>query len=157
MARDFDDEEPRLDLLGDPWTPPRDPRGRKRHKRSAQVAEKIGFLRAAGLTGEQIATRTGLSEPTLRKYYLRELTDGATLARAVLLEAIVEKALGGNVAAAKVMLAEFAKGSAAVPIAPRKGAEPKPDRVEQLGKKAALERDAQTAHKGTEWGDLLKH
>lgn len=109
------------------------------------------------MTGEQIATRTGLSEPTLRKYYLRELTDGATLARAVLLEAIVEKALAGNVAAAKVMLSEFAKGSAAVPIAPRRAAEPKAERVEPLGKKASLDRDAQTAHRGTGWGDLLKH
>ncbi len=157
MARKSAAAEPYLDLLGDPWSEPRDPRGRKSHKRDRQVAEKIGLLRGAGLTAEQISIRVGLSEPTLRKYYLRELTEGATLARAVMLEKLSEKAMGGNVAAAKAMLAEFAKGSAAVPIAARRAVEPRPARAEQLGKKAALERDAQTAHKGTGWGDLLKH
>lgn len=101
--------------------------------------------------------RVNLSEPTLRKYYLRELTDGATLARAVILEAMAKQALGGNVAAGKAMLAEFAKGSAAVPITARRASEPKPERTEPLGKKASLDRDAQTAHRGTGWGDLLKH
>lgn len=100
------------DLLGDPWSEPRDARGRKRHKRIAQVAEKVAVLRASGLTVEKIALRIGLSEPTLRKYYLRELEDGPAFAQAVLNEAMWAKALAGNVGAARYIREEFGKGDA---------------------------------------------
>jgi DNA-binding CsgD family transcriptional regulator len=136
------------DLFGDPWTPPRDPRGRKRHRRLAQVAEKVAVLRATGLTVEQIARRMGLSEPTLRKYYLRELDQGNDLARAVLDEAIWKKAMAGSVGAQRLMREILGKGAAAVPVTkPKTGA---------LGKKALAVRDAATAHEGTAWGDLLQ-
>lgn len=100
------------DLLGDPWSEPRDARGRKRHKRIAQIAEKVAVLRASGLTVEKIALRVGLSEPTLRKYYLRELEDGPAFAQAVLNEAMWAKALAGNVGAARYIREEFGKGDA---------------------------------------------
>lgn len=101
-----------VDLLGDPWTPPRDPRGRKRHKRSAQIAENVALHKASGLTVEQIAARLGISEPTLRKYYFRELEDGAALAQAVLNEAMWSKALAGNVGAARFMREAMTRGEA---------------------------------------------
>lgn len=100
------------DLLGDPWAEPRDARGRKRHKRIPQVAESVAVLRASGLTVEKIALRIGLSEPTLRKYYFRELEDGPTFAQAVLNEAMWAKALAGNVGAARYIREEFGKGEA---------------------------------------------
>lgn len=142
---------PPKDLLGDPWTELKDPRGRKRHKRSPQVAERVAFLRASDMAVEDIAARIGLSEPTLRKYYFRELTAGPALAKAVLLEAMWDKAKAGNVSAANFVRAEFEKGDTAVPVArqPREKAEP------PLGKKAQADVDAKTAHEGTEWGSLL--
>ncbi len=102
-----------VDLFGDPWTPPKDPRGRKRHKRSSQLAEKIAVLRAQGATQEEIADAVGHSVPTLTKYYLRELEEGPALAKAVLVQALWSKAVdGGNVSAMKAMLAQFDKGDA---------------------------------------------
>lgn len=140
-----------VDLLGDPWSELPDPRGRKRHKRTVQVAEKVAVLRGSGLTPPQIAARVALSEPTLRKYYFRELEEGAVLAQAVLTEAMWDKARSGNVGAAKYIRDAFAKGQAAIPVA-KKPASPKP---EKLGKKAAAGADARTAHEGTGWGELL--
>lgn len=156
MAEDSD--EP-TDLFGNPWEEPRDPRGRKAHQRSPEVAEKIAVLRAAGLTVEQIAARSHMSEPTLRKYYLRELVDGSTLAQAALDEVIWAKAMQGNVPAAKFMRDRFAKGEAAVPVAASdaRRADPEPAADEEpTGKKAAADKAALTAHEGTEWGEVLK-
>ncbi|MNU34510.1 hypothetical protein D3C71_230930 [compost metagenome] len=98
------------DLWGDPWTPPKDRRGRKSHRWLKQVAENVAVLKASGLTVELIASRIGLSEPTLRKYYFRELDEGAGLAQAVLNEAMWKKALAGNVGAARYIREEFGKG-----------------------------------------------
>lgn len=107
-----DENEGLKDLWGNPWTPEPDPRGRKRHKRTPQVAEQVALLKASGLTTEQIAARLVLSEPTLRKYYLRELDGGAAMAQAVLAEAMWKKALGGNVGAARFIQETFKKGEA---------------------------------------------
>lgn len=146
-----DENAPATDLLGDPWTEARDPRGRKRHKRLPQIAEKIALLRASDMSVEDIAARIGISEPTLRKYYFRELTAGPALAKALIVEAMYEKAKGGNVSAARFIREEFSKGETAVPLK-REPAAPKP---EPIGKKAQADLDAETAHEDTGWGSLL--
>ncbi|MDB5458139.1 MAG: hypothetical protein JWP92_3724 [Caulobacter sp.] len=102
------------DLFGDPWTAPRDPRGRKRHKRLPQIAEKVAVLRATGATEEEIALRVGLCDKTLRKYYFRELTEGPALARAMVDEVMYRKAMGGNVSAARYIKERFEKGDASL-------------------------------------------
>jgi len=120
-----------LDLLGDPWTELKDPRGRKRHKRSPEVAEKVAVLKASGIATVDIALRVGLSEPTLRQYYFRELQNGAALAQAVLNESMWEKAKAGVVGAARYLREEFEKGQIeriATPVTPVKEA--------AMGKKA---------------------
>ncbi len=109
-----DENDGLVDLWGDPWTPEPDPRGRKRHRRAPQVAEQVAVLRAAGLTVEEVATRLVLSEPTLRKYYFRELDGGAKMAQAVLTEAMWKKAKEGNVSAARFIRESF--GSLQVPL-----------------------------------------
>lgn len=139
-----DENAAATDLLGDPWTPPRDPRGRRRHKRIPQVAENVALLRASGLSVEAIAQRIGLSEPTLRKYYFRELDDGPALARAVLAEAMWAKAKAGNVSAARYIREEFCGGEtkdAANRVRRRAESEATP-----IGKKA--ERQAAAARVG---------
>lgn len=145
-----DQNGPPVDLLGDPWSPPRDPRGRKSHRRTPQLAEKVAVLRAVGNTPAQIALRIGLSEPTLRKYYLRELEQGGDLALAVLDEVIWKKAMSGSVSAARLMKEALTKGAAATPIAKA----PKPPK---LGKKASAMLEARTAQAGSDWADLLPH
>lgn len=141
------------DLFGDPWTPPRDPRGRKSHRRMPQVAEKVAVLRAMGKTVEQIALRIGLSEPTLRKYYFRELEHGHALVESVLDEAIWGRAMAGVVGAQRLAKEMLAKGGAAVPVA--KTPRPGTSKAEPLGKKAQAAVDAKTAHEGTSWGEVL--
>lgn len=107
------------------------------------------------MTIDEIVVRVGLSEPTLRHYYLPELKYGARKAKARFIKALFEKAESGNVAAIKLALQVIEKGEAAVPVSSgarqaKEPAEPK------LGKKAAADADAQVAHKGTEWGSLLQ-
>ena len=98
------------DLFGDPWTPPRDPRGRKRHRPSPQGREIVAQLKAGGASEEEIALQLGLSAPTLKKYYFRELEHGVSLARNEVLRMLYAKAKGGNVTAMRAYLAETAKG-----------------------------------------------
>jgi hypothetical protein len=112
-------------------------------------------LRSTDMAIEAIAAQVGLSEPTLRKYYLRELEKGPDLARGRVIEAMYAKAIGGNVTAQRAYLQLTEKGQGIPPPArTRKPAEPKP---EALGKKAAAELEAITAHEGTGWGEILKH
>lgn len=147
-----------VDLFGDPWGEARGRGGRKRHRRLPQVAEKIGVMRATGATVEDVAAALGLSEPTLRKYYFRELSEGAQIARRVLVEAMWKKALEGNVSAAKFIRDEFPKGDAEAfvnasrPAARQTGATPL---ATPTGKKEAAQLAAQTAGQGTDWGDDL--
>ncbi|MEM9964998.1 MAG: hypothetical protein AAGC58_06595, partial [Asticcacaulis sp.] len=120
----------------------KDARGRKRHKRSSQVAEKIAILRSSGFTVEQIAARLMISEPTLRKYYFRELTEGPELAKAVLIETMWKKALTGNVGAAKFIESQMEQGTAGR-IA-RDDEKPEPQvKAPVIGKKEQAQRDAE--------------
>lgn len=137
-----------VDLLGDPWTEARDPRGRKRHKRSKEVAETVAVLRASGATVEEIAARTVLDEKTLRKYYSRELDKGPALARDVLVEKLWAKAMEGNVSAAKVVLGLLGRGEAqaAKEALDRRGhpaTAERQSRPEKLGKKEEAQQAAE--------------
>jgi hypothetical protein len=148
MAEKTADGGPATDLLGDPWTPPRDPRGRKRHKRLPQIAEKIAVLRATGATKEAVAASVGLSVPTLEKYYFRELDDGPALAQAQLDRVMWKKAMDGNVSAAKYVRDRFKDGDASLASARARSRAMTPEApvghdqpAAKLGKKA--ERQAQ--------------
>lgn len=147
------DDSGATDLFGDPWVEARGRGGRKRHRRLPQVAEKVGVLRAAGVTVEAIAGRLGLSEPTLRKYYFRELRSGGQIARQVLIEAMWKKAVAGNVSAANFIRQELARGDAEAFVTSSRPAQaPRPT---PTGKKEAAQLAATTAGQGTDWGDDL--
>ena len=143
-----------VDLFGDPWGEARGRGGRKRHRRLPQVAEKIGVMRATGATVEDVAAALGLSEPTLRKYYFRELSEGAQIARRVLVEAMWKKAIEGNVSAAKFIRDEFPKGDAEAFVNASRPGQAAP-LATPTGKKEAAQLAAQTAGQGTDWGDDL--
>jgi hypothetical protein len=140
-----DDAGDQIDLLGDPLREARDPRGRKKLKVSNELRDKVSILRAAGMEREEIADAIGCSERTLRTYFLPELNEGKSVKRAAVIEALYAAAMTGSVSAAKAFLALGAKADAIPPA-------PKP---EKLGKKEALLKASQTAHQGSEWGELL--
>jgi hypothetical protein len=129
-----------VDLFGDPWTPPRDPRGRKSHKPTPQGREIVASLVAAGADEADIALQLGLCGKTLRKYYFRELDHGVSLARNEMLRKLYEKGIAGNVAAMKAYLAETAKGEAVKAM--QAGPTPQPSRTAPLGKKEQQQADA---------------
>jgi hypothetical protein len=92
---------------------------------------------------EAIATQVGLSEPTLRKYYLRELERGPDLARGRVLEQMYSKAMAGNVTAQRAFLQLTETGLATVAagkIDQRGAPEPRPER---LGKKEERQQAAE--------------
>jgi uncharacterized protein Usg len=151
-----EENEPVVDLFGNIWEPPAETRGRKAHRRDPELAEKIVLLRATGSTQEEIERRVPLSVKTLRKYYSRELAGAPDLARAALVQVMWKKAMDGNVSAAKFIREELLRGVAFAPEAPAPEPALEPD-PEKLGIKVQRDRAAQTAHEGTEWGDLIKH
>ena len=136
------------DLFGNPLLPMKDPRGRKAYAKSKENQELVVNLRAFGKTHADIATVLGCDEKTLRKYYSRELSEGALLVEAEAISVLVRKMRTGNIAATKQVLEM--SGLQTVPRKKPLPAEPKP---EQLGKKAALEKSAGEVPSG--WGDLL--
>jgi hypothetical protein len=144
-----------VDLFGDPWTPPKDPRGRKRHNRLPQLAEKVAVLRATGATEEEIAPSIGVSVPTLRKYYLRELTEGPALALAQLDAVMYAKAKAGNVSAAKYVRDRFKDGDASLAGARAKARAFRPEapagaaRAAKPGKKEERQAEAERVLDGS--------
>lgn len=151
MTEESGGGEVELDLLGDPVTSIRDPRGRKSAVGSngirKEVQKVIMSLRAAGQSQEQIADYLRMDVKTLRKYFSRELDHGATLLEGLAMQVLVKRMLDGSVSAAKQVLAV-----AGLRSAPR-AAKVEDQKKEPLGKKAALVEAARKPDAG--WGDLL--
>ena len=134
------------DLLGDPLTEPRDPRGRKKLKVTNDLRDKVAVLRAGGMEREEIAAAIGCSERTLRTYFLPELNEGKSAKRAEAIARLFELGLAGSVPALKAFLALGVKADA-IPQLPR---------AAKLGKKEQAIKDAETAHRGSRWGAILE-
>jgi DNA-binding CsgD family transcriptional regulator len=153
VHEDFDDDAApqdgagaALDLLGDPMRELRDPRGRKKLKVTNDLRSRVAVLRAGGMERDEIADAIGCSERTLRTYFLPELNEGKSAKRAEAIARLFELGMDGNVSALKAFLALGVKADA-IPRLPR---EPK------LGKKEQLLKEAETAHRGGRWGELLE-
>lgn len=133
--------------------------GRPAHKPTAATRKKVEILRADGWSWERIARNIGIEKPTLAKHYMQELKYGDDNVRAALLGRIYEKAMEGNVSAARAF--EKMTSSSIAPPDPNRAGEPvavpveKP--VEVLGKKEQARIEAVTAAQGTSWQDLVKH
>ncbi|WP_298618631.1 hypothetical protein [uncultured Zoogloea sp.] len=145
------DEIPELDLLGEPYREPADPRGRPKHRVTREKRKDVSALRAAGLSRDDIALVLGVSKPTLAKYYFAELNEGVAQERARALLWLRASAEGGNVSAQKAWIRVLADGQGA-PAVPR---EIDPDL--ELGKKEKALRDAKAADQGSAWGELVRH
>ena len=122
-------------------------RGRPEFKPTPAMRRKVANAKGGGMPNEEIALALGISRNTLEKHFKEELSTGASQKRLDVLDALHRAALKGNVAAAKAFLS-------AGPVLEINSAE-KPRAEPKVGKKEQAERDAKTAHQGTEWADLL--
>lgn len=118
------------DLFGEPARPAPEKRGRRRLRYPAEVYEKVEVLAAGNLSQDEIADAIGISAPTLRKYFRKELNNGLARQEAESLELLAKAARGGNVSAIKAWREELAKQRAGQSLrererptraAPRKG------------------------------------
>ena len=146
-----------FDLFGDPVPEGHGRPGRPSHVATFENRNKVKMLLACGWDDDRIAGALGITRPTLRKHYLRELKiravarDKLDAQRRVLLW---QQGSAGNVAAMR----EFGRLLEADDLvraerefdAPTKSA---PRTVE--GKKAAARREAAEVVEDSEWSDLL--
>jgi len=140
------DFEPAFDLLGDPIPENFGRRGRPPHIATVQNRNKIMLLQAQGWTPARIAGAIGITMPTLRKHYFRELKfrDVARdRVEAIGLLTLWDQGRAGNTAAMKEYLRRFDM-AASIEFDDRS------ERAsENLGKKEQLRREA--ANPPDEW------
>jgi hypothetical protein len=158
---DFFSMDERFDLFGDPISEGHGRRGRPAHMWTLKNSNKVKMLLAFGWSTDRIAKAVGITAPTLRKVYFRELKfrdEMRDRLEATIFEELWKGVADGNVGAIKefrrvlerndMMLAESA-------LRPRRD-QPAPAREPKLGKKETAVRDARTGHEGTGWSTLLR-
>lgn len=123
------------------------------HKPTDEQRRTVQAMAGFGIPQDDIARVIGISSPTLRLHYREELDKGVTIANTAVAQNLYAKATGKgreSVTAGIFWLKCRAGWSEyAPPPAPR------PTKEEPLGKKEQAERDAETAHEGTGWGNLV--
>lgn len=136
-------------------------RGRPEHAPTPALRRRVSIAAGGGILHEHIALALGISRETLRKYYLEELTVGATLRRMEVLQAQYQAAIKkGSTTAAKAYLAAQPEIEAPpLPEGEREEAAPAAEPAAQpgapVGKKEQAKIDAVTAARGTDWEGLL--
>lgn len=142
--------EVELDLFGAPIGQIRERWGRPAFKKTKENQELVALLRADGWTQERIAAYLGCDVKTLAKHFSRELQYGVDLIRGMALQVTLQRMRQGNsVATGRLLDLTLDAAAAAVPIVP------KAEKPRKLGKKAAAALEAETAHEGTGWGEIL--
>ncbi len=151
-----------FDLLGDPIPEGFGKRGRPPHIPSTEKRNKVILLLALGKDNDCIARALGITKPTLKKHYFRELKvrdEARDRVDGIRVMALWCQVREGNVAALK----EFNRLMERVDLetAEREFGERQDDddddtpTPEKIGKKEAANKAAETAGMGTEWGDDL--
>lgn len=138
----MDEENEAVDLLGEPLRPLPDKRGRRKLRFAAELYEKVEVLTAGGMGQDDIADAVGISAPTLRKYFRKELDNGLARQEAESLALLAEQARKGNVSAIKAWRAELAKQRAASNVRDRERPA-RPVAQPQLGKKEERQQAAE--------------
>jgi hypothetical protein len=125
-------------------------------KNYRSLAETVEIGAGAGWTHAQIAKALQMTVKQLRAKYGKELAEGPTRRRMDVLRAVYDKALQGNIAAARAYLGLGDDTHRARPLK-RKERPVVAPRVlaAAVGKKERQQADATTAHVGTEWESLL--
>lgn len=142
MARDFD-------LFGQPLPRNLGQPGRNEHVATAENVNRVRVLLAAEWTRCEIAAELGISVPTLRKHYFRELTRGREIAlrevRGKVMLALDAQVDRGNVGAMKTMLTIIEKAGLRH--------DPAPAREPRQGKKEL--RKIEAREPAGEWAQTL--
>jgi len=128
-----------FDLFGDPIPEPRDGPGRPEHVWTLENSNKINLLFATGHEIGDAAKALSISQPTLRKHYLKEVEQWRVARlklKARQLQYLNDEAGKGNVAAIKELLKAMEKGELAQLAARfsdrgREVKKPKPGKKEQ--------------------------
>lgn len=135
----MEDFEPAFDLLGDPIPPNFGKRGRPPHVPTTENRNKVILLLAQGWTDARIAGALGITTPTLRKHYFRELRvreEARDRVESIGLLTLWQQGRAGNTAAMKEFFRRFDMAAAA-------GFEREVEReVERMGKKERLRNEA---------------
>jgi hypothetical protein len=121
--------------------------GNRAFKATRELRHRVEVLRAAGFLEDGIAIVLEISEPTLRKYFRRELDNGAVRANARVALAVHEAAMAGSPAAARL----WRDGYAALDTR----AQRRVRRPPALGKKEKQQQESEQAAQGTSWAELL--
>lgn len=143
-----------FDLFGDPIPENWGKRGRPPHVPTQRNRNKVMLLLGVGWPDRRIAASLGITKATLQKHYFRELRE-RNEARARLegarIQMVFEAAAKGNVGAMKQLGQLIDTLGASIPTRPE-ASEPKP---EKMGKKAAADKAAQSAHEQSSWAGVL--
>lgn len=127
-----------FDLLGDEVPPEHTGRGRPPHVVTHEKRLKVMLLLALEKTEDEVAAAIGISGPTLRKHYFRQLKvrgDARLRLDGEIMAALAREAAGGNVGALKALTAMLDKHDQvklAKTVSNRQSAQPAPP---PLGKK----------------------
>lgn len=149
-----------FDLLGDPIPENWGKRGRPQHIATQKNRSKVMMLLAMGWSNERIAQALGITAPTLRKNYFRELKvreDARARLDGALADRLWTKAMGGSVAALKEFRKLMERND--LMLGQHQFYHPQPEQKKKdpkLGKKEQAALDAETAGQDTGWGDDLR-
>lgn len=147
-----------FDLLGDPIPDGFGKRGRPPHQVDDKKRSKVILLTAIGRTMSEIAMALGISEPTLKRYYFRELKtreEAKFRVEATRLLKLYEGVEEGNVAANKELGKVLDKADRDEGPYGMRTLSP-PQKKSKLGKKEEAANAAQSAGQDSDWGDDLR-
>jgi hypothetical protein len=145
-----------LDLLGDPIPDGLGKRGRPPHLPTVENRRKVMVLAAFDRNEEQIAAALGITPPTLKKHYFRELRSRLEARQRLegkLFAKLLDEADKGNVSAIDKLWKRLDRHDMLVPGRVQRQKDAKPPK---LGKKEKRMLDAQGAHRESSWGDLVE-
>lgn len=125
--------------------------GRPPFKPTAPQRNRVKLLKAAGWSNERIAAQMEISRNTLEDRFAAELEFGADAKRLEVMENLLRASKRGNASASKQLLERFDQAPTLRPDAASETAAPE----EKLGKKEALQRQAENPDPSSEMGELM--
>lgn len=146
-----------FDLLGDPIPEGWGRRGRPQHIASEQNRNKVMMLLAFGWNNERIARALGITPPTLRKNYFRELRfrdEARDRMDANLAMRLWTDSMAGNVGATKEFIKLVERNDLMI-YGQKQGGEKPQGSPQKLGKKAQERVDALHPNTGSKLGEMM--
>lgn len=138
-----------IDLFGHPVEAIRDRRGRPSYAKTKENQQFVAARAAAGWSHQRIAADMGIDDDTLRKHFSGELQNGRVYIEGMMIDVLTQRMRAGHVPSIRLLKELMDPHPERAPKSP---AADKP-KVEQIGKKAGLVKDANTPPLG--WGELL--